>query len=127
MRAERLDLFLERLSETSFLLFFFSVEFGRLSSQLSFDLKSAVYTLTLIALITLPYFLHGSTKSKFSSWIFKSCIIASFGIVIGWMFDKSLAVLLPDIFRFLPMTLVILTATITFLTQFYFFIKLRLA
>ena len=43
------------------------------------------------------------------------------------MFKQSLGVVLPETIRFLPMTLLIVTAMLSCYIQFYGFLKLRLA
>ncbi len=48
-------------------------------------------------------------------------------ILLGVIFKQSLGVALPEEFRFLPMTLLIVTAMLSCYIQFYSFLKLRLA
>ena len=47
--------------------------------------------------------------------------------MLGAIFKQSLGVVLPETFRFLPMTLLIVTAMLCCYVQFYGFLKLRLA
>jgi dolichyl-phosphate-mannose--protein O-mannosyl transferase len=110
--------------ETTFVLFFFGVEFGRILMDISFNIDSFVYILTLLALAFLPYF--ASDRKSFLDWAFGRVLIAVFAILIGMMLRKTTGTILPDSFRFLPMTFLILVAVATCYIQFYSFLKLRL-
>jgi hypothetical protein len=66
-------------------------------------------------------------KPKFSGWVFGRSLIASFAMLLGMMFQKSIGVVLPETFKFLPMTLLIIAAMLSCYIQFYGFLKLRLA
>ncbi len=76
----------------------------------------------------LPYFLYSENdKPNFANWFFGRSLIVAFAVLLGAMFKQTLGVVLPDTFRFLPMTLLIATAMISCYIQFYGFLKLRLA
>ena len=112
--------------ETTFVLFFLAVEFGQSSSFLAFD--SLFLGLTLAAFAVLPYLLYqGSDRPDFARWVFGRTLIAAFAFVLGFMFKQTLGVVLPETFRFLPMTLLVATAMISCYIQFYGFLKLRTA
>jgi hypothetical protein len=111
--------------ETTFVLFFLAVEFGQ--SVQGFGLDGIALGLTLAAIIVLPYFLPSNEKPSFANWILGRSLIAGFAVLLGAMFRQSLGVVLPEMFRYLPMTLLILTAMIGCYIQFYSFFKLRLA
>ena len=111
--------------ETTFVLFFLAVEFGRSFSGLTLD--GVFLALTLLMVAVLPYFLPSNEKPGFGSWILGRSSIAVFAILLGVLFKQSLGVVLPDTFRFLPMTLLIVTAMLSCYIQFYSFLKLRLA
>lgn len=111
--------------ETTFVMFFLAVEFGL--SFRGFGLESAVFALTLLSVIVLPYFLPSDEKPAFGVWVLGRLLIAAFAILLGVIFRQSIGVILPEMFRFLPMTLLIVTAMIGFYIQFYGFFKLRLA
>ncbi len=112
--------------ETTFILFFFGIEFGRILMDFSFGFESAIYTLTLLALTFLPYFASDTGSRSFYDWALGRILIAAFAIFVGIMFRKSLGTFLPENFRFLPMTFLILIAMATFYIQFYSLLKLRL-
>ncbi|MDQ6787121.1 MAG: hypothetical protein M3033_09970 [Acidobacteriota bacterium] len=112
--------------ETTFVLFFLAIEFGQSVSWLAFD--SLFLGLTLIVIAVLPYFLYSEdNRPDFGNWIFGRSLITVFAVLLGVMFKQTLGVVLPEAFRFLPMTLLIATAMISCYIQFYGFLKLRLA
>jgi RsiW-degrading membrane proteinase PrsW (M82 family) len=111
--------------DTSFVLFFLAVEFGRTFFSLSVDNIFMFFALLTVAV--LPYFLLSDEKPNFSKWLLGRSLIAGFAILLGAMFKQSLGVVLPETFRFLPMTLLIVTAMLCCYIQFYSFFRLRLA
>jgi hypothetical protein len=110
--------------DTTFVLFFLAVEFGQIVTNFSFD--TLFFALTLLMLLVLPYFLPSEDKPSFANWVLGRTLIAAFAVSIGVMFKQSLSVL-PETFRFLPMTLLIVTAMLSCYIQFYGLLKLRLA
>jgi hypothetical protein len=111
--------------DTSFVLFFLAVEFGRSVFSSSFDIVFLFLTLLIVAV--LPYFLLSDEKPTFGNWLLGRSLIIGLAILLGAMFKQSLGVVLPDTFRFLPMTLLIVTAMLSCCIQFHGFFKLRLA
>lgn len=110
--------------DTTFVLFFLAIEFGRSFNGLTLD--SAFLAITLLMLIAFPYFLHPGEKPDFAKWLLGRSLIAGFAGFLGILFQQSLGIVLPETFRFLPMTLLIVTAMCTCYIQFYGFLKLRL-
>ncbi|HXH70835.1 MAG TPA: hypothetical protein VNI60_10950 [Pyrinomonadaceae bacterium] len=111
--------------DTTFVLFFLAIEFGRTFSKLNLD--NIFLFATLLMVVVIPYFLVSGEKPKFSGWVFGRSLIASFAMLLGMMFQKSIGVVLPETFKFLPMTLLIIAAMLSCYIQFYGFLKLRLA
>jgi len=111
--------------DTSFVLFFLAIEFVQTISALS--LENVLLCLTLLMVAVLPYFLASGEKPIFSNWIFGRGLIAGFAVLLGLLFRQSLGIVLPETFRFLPMTLLIVAAMLSCYIQFYGFLKLRLA
>lgn len=109
--------------DTTFVLFFLAIEFGQALSGFSFD--NFLMATTLLMFITLPYFLPADEKPSFVVWTAGRLLIAGFAMFLGWMFKQSIGVVLPETFRFLPMTLLIVTAMVSCYIQFYGFLKLR--
>jgi hypothetical protein len=109
--------------DTTFVLFFLALEFGQSFRSFSIDSMLMMATLALIAIA--PYFL-ATDKLNFKNWLFGRGVITVFAMLLGWMFKQSLGVVLPEMFRFLPMTLLIVTAMLSCYIQFYSFLKLRL-
>ena len=111
--------------DTSFVLFFLAVEFGRTFFTVSLD--NIFLLLTLLMVAVLPYFILSNEKPKFGNWLLGRSLIIGLAILLGAMFKQSLGVVLPETFRFLPMTMLIVTAMLSCYIQFYGFFKLRLA
>ncbi|MBX7169789.1 MAG: hypothetical protein K1X72_02455 [Pyrinomonadaceae bacterium] len=109
--------------DTTFVLFFLAIEFGQTLSQFGFD--TILLAITLGSIAVLPYFLPMNNKPKFGSWLVGRGLIAGLAILLGLAFKQSLGVFLPETFRFLPMTLLIVTAMMSCYFQFYGFLKLR--
>jgi hypothetical protein len=109
--------------DTTFVLFFLAIEFGQNLGNLALD--NIFLALTLLAFVALPYFLQGEDKPVFAKWLLGRSLIAAFAMLLGIMFKQTLGVILPETFRFMPMTLLILTAMISCYIQFYGFLKLR--
>jgi len=110
--------------DTTFVLFFLAVEFGQIIGNFSID--TVFFAITLAMLLVLPYFLPSENKPGFGNWVLGRTLIAAFAVSVGVMFKQSLGVL-PDAFKFLPMTLLIVTAMLSCYIQFYGLLKLRLA
>ena len=110
--------------DTTFVLFFLAIEFGR--TIFSSSLDNIFLFLTLVVVAALPYFLLPNEKPAFGNWILGRSLIVGFATLLGAMFNQSLGVVLPDTFRFMPMTLLIVTAMVSCYIQFYGFLKLRL-
>lgn len=111
--------------DTTFVLFFLAVEFGQMLG--SFNFETVIFAITLLMMLVLPYFLPSDEKQSFGSWVLGRSLIAAFAISVGAAFKQSLGIVLPETFRFLPMTLLIVTAMLSCYIQFYGFLKLRLA
>ena len=110
--------------DTTFVLFFLAVEFGQIIGN--FALDTVFFAATLLMLLVLPYFLPSDDKPSFGNWVLGRTLIAAFAVSVGVLFKQSLSVL-PETFRFLPMTLLIVTAMLSCYIQFYGLLKLRLA
>lgn len=111
--------------ETTFVLFFLAVEFGQ--SMNLFALDSVILAITLLAFIVVPYFLPSEDKPGFGNWVLGRSLIVLFAVGLGVMFKQTLGVVLPETMRYLPMTLLIVTAMLSCYIQFYGLLKIRLA
>ncbi len=112
--------------DTTFVLFFLAVDFGQ--SAIGFGLDSLLSLVTLLLLLVLPYFLPAvNEKPEFGAWVAGRGVIAAFAIALGAMYHGALGSALPEAFRFLPMTFVILTAMLSCYLQFCAIIRFRLA
>ncbi|HUR96835.1 MAG TPA: hypothetical protein VMZ26_02085 [Pyrinomonadaceae bacterium] len=112
--------------DTTFVLFFLAIDFGQ--SAFSAGIDTIFSGLTLGMLLVLPYFLPSATeKPDFMGWVLGRSLITVFAAGLGLMYQQALGVLLPDAFRFLPMTLLVVTAMLSCYLQFYAMIRFRLA
>lgn len=112
--------------DTTFVLFFLALEYGRGVSMFSID--GALMGTTMLMVLVLPYFLpSGYEKPLFTNWVAGRTAIALFGMLLGVVFRQSLGTVLPESLRFMPMMLLILAAIISCYVQFYGLMKLRLA
>lgn len=109
--------------DTTFVLFFLAVEFGRITDR--FGLDTVVFAVTLLMLTTLPYFLPAEDKVDFGTWVVGRTFIAGFGMVAGALFNLSIGAVIPETLSFLPMTLLILASVASCYVQFYGLLKLR--
>ena len=111
--------------DTSFVLFFLAIEFGRIFGSFSFD--TFIVGIALLAVMALPYLLQSEESDDFGSWILGRSLIAGFAVILGMLLRQSVGVALPQYFSFIPMTLLIVTAMISCYIQFYGFLRFRLA
>ena len=112
--------------DTTFVLFFLALEFGRTLELFSID--GLLMAITTVMVLVMPYFLPSEDeRPAFSRWLLGRGAVACLGSLVGAAFGRSVGVLLPEMLKFLPMTLLIVAATISCYVQFYGLMKLRLA
>ncbi len=107
---------------TGSILFFLALDFGQNLGGAAFD--TAFMAVVLLAVGALTFFLTEG-EFQFGSWILGRTGIALFGGVLGVLFNLSLGVVFPEVFSFLPFTLLILTTVIFCLLQFVNFFRFR--
>jgi len=112
--------------DTTLVLFFLALEFGRGSAVFSID--SGMMGITLVMVVVLPYFLPSlDRRASFSSWMLGRVILASAAFVAGVGIDRMAGTVLPEGVGFLPMTLLVFASIISCYIQFYSVMKLRQA
>ena len=110
--------------DTTFVLFFLAMDLG--ASALSWSLGLSL--LTFGAFIVLPYFLPFSgDQERFGRWLTGRIIVAAMGTTFGLMLGQAVGTVLPEVFRFVPMTLLIVAAIICCNVQIYGILRHRLA
>lgn len=110
--------------DTTFVLFFLAVEYGRAVRFLSLD--GVLMGTTMLMVLALPYFLPSrEAKPTFSNWIAGRTAIAILGMIIGACFSWSAGTLLPEAVKFLPLAALILAAAVSCYIQFYSLMRLR--
>jgi hypothetical protein len=112
--------------DTTLVLFFLALEFGRGANVLSID--GALMGITLIMVIVLPYFLPSTLERPlFSSWLLGRGILAAAAFVLGLGIGTMSGTVLPAGVALLPMAFLIIAAIISCYVQFYSVMKLRQA
>jgi len=112
-------------ADTTFVLFFLSLDLGH-RAGVGFD--AVLSTLTLIIFVVLPYLLpYDGAKPNFGQWVAGRMAVVALGLVIGVMFGQAVGVFLPESFRFVPLTLLIIAGVISCYLRFYGLFRLRLA
>ena len=112
--------------DTTFVLFFLALEYGRAVRLFSVD--GALMGTTMLMVMILPYFLPSAySKPSFSNWVAGRTAITILGMFAGVFLSWSVGSLLPEALRFVPLTGLIITAMISCYVQFYGLMKLRLA
>ena len=112
--------------DTTFVLFFLALELGRGANF--FALDTLLMSITTLMVTVLPYYLPSvGDPPPFGSWLGGRVVIAAFGVLLGLLLQKSVGVVVPDVFRFAPMTALVIAAMISCYIQFYGLMKLRLA
>lgn len=112
--------------DTTFVLFFLAMDLGLIGLGMSF--ATALQFLTLIVFLIVPYFLpFTASQQSFSRWLIGRIVVGAVGITFGMMLGQAVGTVLPDTFRFVPMTLLIVAAIICCNVQIYGILKHRLA
>jgi hypothetical protein len=94
---------------TTFVLFFLSFEIGQ----------------TLFAIVLVSISLIVNDKPKIGSWLFGRGLIAVSAIVLGAVFKRSLGILIPEVYGYLPTMLLMLSAVLYCYFLFFSFFKLK--
>lgn len=110
--------------DTTFVLFFLAIEYGRAIRLFSFE--GAVTGITMLAVLVLPYFLPTAYgRSTLTSWVAGRTTIALLGMILGTILSLTVGVVLPPEVRFLPMAGLITATVLSFYVQFYSLMRLR--
>ena len=112
--------------DTTFVLFFLAMDLG--TSIRSMGIDVLITAMAAVAFIILPYFLLlGTDKPEFSGWAIGRVFIAVIGFIAGITWAFSVGTVLPDTFRYLPMTFLILAGIFCASVQICGILKFRLA
>lgn len=112
--------------DTTFVLFFLAMDLGQASLTMSF--ATALQLVTLVVFLVVPYFLpFTGDQQGFSRWLVGRIVVGAVGVTFGLMLGQAIGTVLPDAFRFVPMTLLIVAAIICCNVQIYGILKHRLA
>ena len=109
--------------DTTFVLFFLALEFGRTASLATLD--GVLLGVAMIGIAVGPYFFDDEEKPEFGTWIAGRLWISAFAVGLGVVFNQLVGTVLPEMLRFAPMALLIVSTAISFQVQFYRFLRLR--
>jgi hypothetical protein len=109
--------------DTTFVLFFLAVELGRTVSVASLD--SMLLGVALAGIAVGPYFFDDLEKPDFGTWLAGRGWLAAFGVGIGVVFNQLVGIVFPEMMRFAPMGLLIVSAIISCQVQFYRFLRVK--
>ena len=111
--------------DTTFVLFFLALDFGQRTGN---GAEAALSVLTLMIFVVLPYFLpYDGAKPNFGQWVGGRIGVVFLGTVIGMVLGQSVGFFLPEAIRFLPLTLLLMAAGVSFYLSFYGLFRFRLA
>lgn len=109
--------------DTAIVVFLLGVDFGQ---RFTFGVECLLTGSTLVMFTVFPYFLPSDVeRPRFASWLLGRMAIASLAVVAGMIFGRSIGIVLPEIFRFLPLALLIVAGIASFYLQLYNLLKLR--
>ena len=95
--------------DTTFVLFFLALEYGRAVNVVSVD--GVVMGITIIMILVLPYFLPSlARRPTFANWVLGRSAVTVSAILLGVGLGETAGTLLPEGVRFLPMTFLILAS-----------------
>jgi hypothetical protein len=111
-------------ADTTFVLFFLGLEAGRSLQSFAFDVFLLFVTMLMVAV--LPFYLPSDyERPEFGRWLAGRGAIAMFATLLGAVFNTAYGNVLPESFRYLPLSLLILAATASCLVEFYALMRLR--
>jgi hypothetical protein len=112
--------------DTTFVLFFLGLEFGRTIQNFTFD--GFLLLVTMLMVGALPYYLiSDDERPAFAKWLAGRGLITFFAIFLGAVLNSTYGSTLPESFRFMPLTLLIIAAMTSCFLRFYGLMRLRLA
>ena len=110
--------------DTTLVLFFLALEYGRAVRMLTID--GILMAVTMAMIVVLPYFLPSSfQRPAFFNWLMGRTCVMALGLAFGASLTAGINAGLPPGLRFMPMTFLILTAMISCYVQFYGLLRLR--
>ncbi|NNE65511.1 MAG: hypothetical protein HKN33_03010 [Pyrinomonadaceae bacterium] len=108
--------------ETTFVLFFLSLDFGQNQSLLS--LEGVFMGFVIGALAVLPFFLPSAAGSSLPAWLVGRGVIVSVGVLLGLGAAQLSGAVFPDVVRFVPITMAFAAAVIACVMMFNSVLKL---
>jgi len=111
-------------NDTSFVLFFLGLESGRTLRNFTFD--GFLLFVTMLMVMVLPYYLPwNDDRPDMGKWMIGRALISVFAVILGALLSPAYGTLLPESFRFMPLTFLIVAAMFSCFVQFYALMRLR--
>ena len=111
-------------NDTSFVLFFLGLEAGRTLGNFTFD--GFLLFVTMLMVMVLPYYLPSNDgRPDMGKWITGRASISVFAVILGAVLSSAYGTVLPESFRFMPLTFLIVAAMLSCFVQFYALMRLR--
>ena len=121
-----LDSICDRSLDTTFVVFALGIELG--GSLYVPDVAAGLLFVTTLMVLILPYFLGpAGARPEFVKWLSGRVLVAVLAVAIGTVLKPSYGIVLPAEARFIPLTILIITAAVSCSVQFYGLMRLRLA
>lgn len=118
------DSFRGLAADTSLVLFFLGLEIG--GTLQNFSLDTFLLFLTTLMVMGLPYYLPSEhDRPDLGKWLAGRGFIAAFGVLLGSVLSTAYGTVLPESFRYLPLSFLILAAMASCFVQFYVLMRLR--
>lgn len=97
--------------ETTFVLFFLSLDFGQNLFYAGFD--TLFLGMTILAIAVFPYFLPSAGNISSSAWLVSRSVIIFSGLFLGIGLFQTAGTVLPEAIRFVPLTMAMISGLIT--------------
>lgn len=113
-------------ADTTLVLFFLGLEFGRTIQNVTFD--GFLLLVTMLMVTVLPFYLPtNNERGSFAKWLVGRSLIGVLAVGAGAALKPAYGTILPESLKFLPLTMLILAAMCSCFVQFYALMRLRLA
>ncbi len=108
--------------DSSFILFCLALEFGR--SLGTFSLETVLFAFIVGFMAIASFWLPKSNdETTFGNWLLTRFAIVGIAAFSGVLFDQFAGTIMPETFKFLPTTLLLVTSMAWTFFQFYGFLK----
>jgi len=111
--------------ETTFVLFFLSLDFGQNMYVMTAD--GIFLGLTVVAVAVLPFYLPSAKNLQLADWLKGRGAIVLLGVLSGMLFNGIVGTVLPEAFRFAPLALALFAGVAACISMFGSALRLNYA